>query len=79
MADVTFNPLGNRIVVEPSEEEASMSAGGIYIPDTAKAAEVVRHAPHQFQFAQPQRATERGVLVIDVISCGVLARSLAVR
>lgn len=36
MADVTFNPLGNRIVVEPSEEEASVSAGGIYIPDTAK-------------------------------------------
>ena len=36
MADVTFNPLGNRIVVEPSEEDAQMSAGGIYIPDTAK-------------------------------------------
>ena len=35
MADVTFNPLGNRSVVEPSEEEASVSAGGIYIPDTA--------------------------------------------
>ncbi len=36
MAEVTFKPLGNRIVVEPSEEEAQMSAGGIYIPDTAK-------------------------------------------
>ena len=36
MADVTFKPLGNRIVVEPMEEEAQMSAGGIYIPDTAK-------------------------------------------
>ena len=36
MADVTFKPLGNRIVVEPSEEDAQMSAGGIYIPDTAK-------------------------------------------
>ena len=33
---VTFKPVGNRIVVEPSEEEADMSAGGIYIPDTAK-------------------------------------------
>ena len=33
---VTFKPLGNRIVVEPLEEEAQMSAGGIYIPDTAK-------------------------------------------
>ncbi len=36
LADVTFKPLGNRIVVEPSEEDAEMSAGGIYIPDTAK-------------------------------------------
>ena len=36
MADVTFKPLGNRIVVEPMEEDAQMSAGGIYIPDTAK-------------------------------------------
>ena len=36
MSDVTFKPLGNRIVVEPAEEEASVSSGGIYIPDTAK-------------------------------------------
>ena len=36
MSDVTFKPLGNRIVVEPSEEEASVSSGGILIPDTAK-------------------------------------------
>jgi chaperonin GroES len=33
---VTFKPLGNRIVVEPSEEGDQVSAGGIYIPDTAK-------------------------------------------
>ncbi len=33
---VAFKPLGNRIVVEPSSEETEMSAGGIYIPDTAK-------------------------------------------
>jgi chaperonin GroES len=36
MADVKFKPLGNRIVVQPLEEDAQMSAGGIYIPDTAK-------------------------------------------
>jgi len=36
LADVTFTPLGNRIVVEPMEDDAQMSAGGIYIPDTAK-------------------------------------------
>ena len=34
MAD--FKPLGNRVVVEPQEGEEQMSAGGIYIPDTAK-------------------------------------------
>ena len=32
----TFQPLGNRVVIEPLEEEEQMSAGGIYIPDTAK-------------------------------------------
>jgi chaperonin GroES len=36
MADVKFKPLGNRIVVRPLEDETQMSAGGIYIPDTAK-------------------------------------------
>ena len=34
--DVTFKPLGNRIVIEPSAETEDVSAGGIYIPDTAK-------------------------------------------
>ena len=33
---VMFKPLGNRVVVEPQEGEEQMSAGGIYIPDTAK-------------------------------------------
>jgi chaperonin GroES len=33
---VSFKPLGNRIVVEPDEDETQMSSGGIYIPDTAK-------------------------------------------
>ena len=33
---VAFKPLGNRVVVEPSDEEESMTSGGIYIPDTAK-------------------------------------------
>jgi len=33
--DVSFKPLGNRIVVKPLEEE-QISAGGILIPDTAK-------------------------------------------
>ena len=33
---VMFKPLGNRVVVEPQEGDEQMSAGGIYIPDTAK-------------------------------------------
>ena len=33
---VAFKPLGNRVVIEPSEGEEQVSAGGIYIPDTAK-------------------------------------------
>ena len=28
----TFKPLGNRVVIKPSEGEEQMSAGGIYIP-----------------------------------------------
>jgi|TARA_B100000959_G_C14850201_1_gene569834 chaperonin GroES len=34
MAD--FKPLGNRVVIEPMESDEQISAGGIYIPDTAK-------------------------------------------
>ena len=33
---VNFKPLGNRIVIEPSEDDEQVSSGGIYIPDTAK-------------------------------------------
>jgi chaperonin GroES len=35
-AKISFKPLGNRVVIEPSDEEQQMSSGGIYIPDTAK-------------------------------------------
>ena len=33
---VTFQPLGDRVVIEPTEDDEQMSSGGIYIPDTAK-------------------------------------------
>ncbi len=33
---VSFKPLGNRIVIEPTEDDEQVSSGGIYIPDTAK-------------------------------------------
>ncbi len=35
-AKVSFKPLGNRVVVQPLKQQEQMSAGGIYIPDTAK-------------------------------------------
>jgi chaperonin GroES len=35
-AQVSFKPLGNRVVVEPIEGDESVSSGGIFIPDTAK-------------------------------------------
>ena len=36
MAGVAFKPLVNRIVIQPIEDEEQKSAGGIFIPDTAK-------------------------------------------
>lgn len=33
---LSLKPLGDRVVIEPSEEETEKSSGGIYIPDTAK-------------------------------------------
>ena len=33
---VSFKPLGNRVVIEPLDDDEQVSAGGIYIPDTAK-------------------------------------------
>ena len=35
-AKVTFKPLGNRVVIQPNEDDEQVSSGGIYIPDTAK-------------------------------------------
>ena len=36
MAKAKFKPLGNRVVIEPTESDEQVSSGGIYIPDTAK-------------------------------------------
>ena len=33
---LSLKPLGDRVVIEPSEEDVEKSPGGIYIPDTAK-------------------------------------------
>jgi len=36
MANVTFKPLGDRVIIETADDDEQVSAGGIYIPDTAK-------------------------------------------
>ena len=33
---LSLKPLGDRVVIEPAEEDTEKSSGGIYIPDTAK-------------------------------------------
>ena len=33
---LSMKPLSDRVVIEPSEDDAEQSPGGIYIPDTAK-------------------------------------------
>jgi chaperonin GroES len=33
---LNLTPLANRVIIEPADEEASTSPGGIIIPDTAK-------------------------------------------
>ena len=32
----TLKPLGDRVVIEPVEDDADVTSGGIIIPDTAK-------------------------------------------
>ena len=36
MANVSFKPLGDRVIIETADDDEQVSAGGIYIPDTAK-------------------------------------------
>ena len=33
---LNLKPLGDRLIIEPSDDDVEKSAGGIYIPDTAK-------------------------------------------
>ena len=56
---IKLNPLGDRVVILPSEAEASTSPGVIIIPDTAK------EKPQQGEIvaAGPGRTTDDGKLV----------------
>ncbi len=56
---LNLTPLGDRVIIEPSEDEASTSPGGIIIPDTAK------EKPQQGAVvaAGPGRTTDDGKLI----------------
>ncbi len=56
---LNLTPLGDRVIIEPSEDEASTSPGGIIIPDTAK------EKPQQGSVvaAGPGRTTDDGKLI----------------
>lgn len=63
---VNLKPLGDRLVIEPTEDETSTSAGGIIIPDTAK------EKPQQGKVvaAGPGRTTDEGNIVDLTVAVG---------
>lgn len=63
---VNLKPLSDRVVVEPADEEAATSPGGIIIPDTAK------EKPQQGSIVAigPGRTTEEGALIEMSVSVG---------
>ena len=64
--NVNLKPLGDRLVIEPSEDEASTSPGGIIIPDTAK------EKPQQGKVvaAGPGRTTDEGNVIDLTVAVG---------
>jgi len=54
-----LKPLGDRVIIEPSEDKSSTSPGGIIIPDTAK------EKPQQGKIVAvgPGRTTDEGKLI----------------
>jgi len=65
-AKVKIKPLADRIVIEPSDDEASQSAGGIYIPDTAKE----KPQTGKVVAAGPGRVTDDGKTIALIIKVG---------
>ena len=61
-----LKPLADRVVIEPTDEEASTSPGGIIIPDTAK------EKPQQGKIVAvgPGRTTEDGTVVKPEVKKG---------
>ncbi|WP_342826532.1 co-chaperone GroES [Candidatus Lucifugimonas marina] len=61
-----LKPLGDRVIIEPSDSEASTSPGGIIIPDTAK------EKPQQGAVvaAGPGRTTDDGKVLDMAVKAG---------
>lgn len=65
-AKVKIKPLADRIVIEPSDDDVSQTAGGIYIPDTAKE----KPQTGKVVAAGPGRVTEDGKTIALSIKVG---------
>ncbi len=63
---LNLTPLGDRVIIEPSEDEAQTSPGGIIIPDTAK------EKPQQGAViaAGPGRTTDEGKVIDMPVKVG---------
>jgi len=63
---LNLTPLGDRVIIEPADAEASTSPGGIIIPDTAK------EKPQQGSVvaAGPGRITDEGTVIDMPVSVG---------
>ena len=65
-AKVKIKPLADRIVIAPSDDDVSQTAGGIYIPDTAKE----KPQTGKVVAAGPGRVTDDGKTIALTIKVG---------
>ena len=63
---LNLTPLGDRVIIEPSDDESETSPGGIIIPDTAK------EKPQQGEViaAGPGRTTDEGKVIDMPVKVG---------
>jgi chaperonin GroES len=63
---IKLKPLGDRVIIEPMEADAAKSAGGIFIPDTAKE----KPQKGKVLAAGPGRTTDDGKLLPLPVKAG---------
>ena len=61
-----LKPLGDRVIIDPLTDEAEKSAGGIYIPDTAKE----KPQKGKVVAAGPGRTTDEGKVLPMPVKAG---------